>query len=269
MKFLSLVWFILILTTNLQGSRWALSKYVPYIWILSLCAAYPDNTLFQELQLLDYRDFFCIENPTIPGNTSRDSFEKLMVQIRKIRSCTFSEGERVTIGDLHHGGFMTKATGKIAFVNHELTVDVAANQVDTKTDPLNKDSWPIKTKCSEVIDLRENKVILRNADNAPAGDAVLCLDALPPCTEVQQYKNIKNGNHCDFDKEHGKAAGNHDIFVLISTAPIPSLKHGDDYKIPSRCILVTPENWQSYFGLYAARSYLFAKRAQDDHKLHR
>lgn len=80
---------------------------VPYIWILSLCAAYPNNTLFQELQLLDYRDFCCIENPTIPGNTSWDSFEKLMVQIRKIRSCTFSEGERATIGDLHHGGFMT------------------------------------------------------------------------------------------------------------------------------------------------------------------
>lgn len=107
---------------------------VPYIWILSLCAAYPNNTLFQELQLLDYRDFCCIENPTIPGNTSWDSFKKLMVQIPKIRSCTFSEGERTTIEI-----FTTEGS----FVNHELTVDVASNQVDTKTNPLNKDSWPI------------------------------------------------------------------------------------------------------------------------------
>ena len=85
---------------------------------------------------------------------------------------------------------------------------------------------------------------------------------------MQQSKNIKNGSNCDFDKEHGKAAGNQDIFVLLSTAPIPSLKDGDDYRIPSRCILITPENWQSYFGLYAARSYLFAKQVQDYRKLH-
>ncbi|KAL1968930.1 hypothetical protein VTN77DRAFT_1291 [Rasamsonia byssochlamydoides] len=185
-----------------------------------------------------------------------------MVQIRKIKSYTFSEGERVTVGELHCGGFMTSATRKITFVNHELTVDVAANQIGTKTDPLNECMWSVKTKCSGEVNLREHKVIIRNADNAHAGDAVLSLEVFPPCTEVQQYKNVKNGGSVDFHEERDKAASNKDIFVLISTASIPSLKDGDDYKIPFRCVLVAPENWEKYFGPYAGRLYLVAKRAQ-------
>jgi hypothetical protein len=93
----------------------------------------------------------------------------------------------------------------------------------------------------------------------PSGpDAVLSLDLDPPRTEAHQYKHVKTG-HFNFQREHGNAAGDNDVFVLFCTSSVPSLRNGDSYNVPPRSLLIAEENWDQYFGLYVGRSYLVAK----------
>jgi hypothetical protein len=177
----------------------------------------------------------------------------------------FSEGQTLTIGDVHRGGFMTKATKQIAFVNHQLDIGIAAKQIQTKTTAKNTKTWPVKIENSKEIDLRDHKVILLNAASASAGDAVLSLELCPngSCNEVHQFKSIKSGSHCKFHQEHDKAASTEDIFILVSTARIPSVNvNGSNYEenIPTGSILVVPDNWKTYFGPYAGRLYLVANQ---------
>lgn len=197
---------------------------IPYIWILCLCSSQREQRFFQELQLLDYDQFACMDNPTRPGNSSHDSFEKIILQVRKIKSHMFREAEPVKIEDLHHGGKMTESAAQISFVNHHLTDDLATRQIPTKSTAQNRKKWIVKTEKNGDVDLRKHKFILLNKPCAPAGDAVLCLDSIMPCTEVHQYKHRANGDGIDFMNERAKAADKGDIFVLISTAEsIPSL----------------------------------------------
>lgn len=226
---------------------------------------YPDNDIFKELQLIDYPAINSIRDRTLPGGPSWDSFEILMTQIRRIKSLMFSEGQTITIGDVHRGGLMTKATKQITFVNHQLDIGIAAKQIQTKTTAENTKSWPIKIENSKEIDLRHHKVILLNAASASAGDAVLSLELCPSgsCNEVHQLKSVKSGSHCKFHQERDKAASPEDIFILVSTARIPSVNvNGSNYEenIPTRSILVVPDNWEPYFGPYAGRLYLVANQ---------
>jgi hypothetical protein len=82
---------------------------IPYVWILCLCSRYKEHRFFQELQLFDYNAFTCMDNlMAYPGNSSHDSFEKIILQVRKIKSLIFAEDEPVTIARLHHDGKMTE-----------------------------------------------------------------------------------------------------------------------------------------------------------------
>ncbi|KAE8144254.1 hypothetical protein BDV25DRAFT_145818 [Aspergillus avenaceus] len=232
---------------------------IPYMWILCLCSCHENHTFFRELQLFDYHQFACMDNPIQPGNSSHDSLEKIILQVRKIKSLMFAEAECVTIAKLHHGGMMTESTGGISFINHHLKGDIATKQIPSKTTTENREEWMVQTGEHGDIDLRKCDFILLNKSGASAGDAVLCLDSETPRTEAHQYKYWANGPGINFQKERDKAVSGEDIFVLVSTAPsIRSLGN----EIPDRCVVVLGENWQSYFGPYAARSYLVAKSAK-------
>jgi len=231
---------------------------IPYLWLLAICATYEDN-LLEELQLLDYRELKAKEDDTIPGGFSWSDFEKIMIKIRKIKSHVFNDGDAVTIGQLHRGAIMDQETANISFLNHHLRDDVALHKISTKTNRSNERSWLIETTNSGHLDLRGHEHIIRNAPNASAADAVLSLDSEPPRAETHQYKHVKSGR-LDFRKEHDKAAGHSDIFVLFCTSSVPSLRNGQTYNVPPGTLLVTEENWSQYFGPYAGRSYLVAKK---------
>ena len=230
---------------------------VPYIWLLILCLTYKGNRFFQEFQLLDYRDFRSKQDPTLPGGFSLADFEKLMVKVRKIKSHMFEDGQKVTLGELHQGAIMGKETETIAFNNRHLNGDVAVHRIQTKTTRNNEHSWVIETSAGQVY-IRLHKHIILNGTSAPDGDAVLSLDSTTPRTETHQYKHLRKGSF-DFNKEKNKAAGTNDIFALFCTSSIPRLRDNNRYHIPPRSILVAKDNWDSYFGPYASRSYLFAK----------
>lgn len=230
---------------------------IPYIWILCFCSK-NTHPLIANLQLLDYNQISCIDRLTIPGNVAFDSFEKIILQFRKLKSLVFEEGEDVTIGRVHDGALMTDSTANISFRNHWLQDDVATSQTSTKTNTSNEREWLVNTKANGDINLREHRFILLNAANAKAGDIVLCLDSQSPSTEAHQlkYYAAKGGSKIEFDSERSKAVSQHDVFVLITTAD--SIPFG--VQVPDRCVLVCGENWNKYFGPYAARSYLWAKR---------
>lgn len=66
------------------------------------------NPFFEEVQLLDYRDFMAVENPSLPGHFSWADFKCLMVKLRKTKSQVFEDGSYITLGGIHHGAFMAK-----------------------------------------------------------------------------------------------------------------------------------------------------------------
>lgn len=231
---------------------------IPYIWLLALCITYQGNQFFEELQLLDYRDFSSKENPTMPGGLSWSDFEKLMIKIRKIKSRVFDDGERVAMKDVHKGAMMHSDTEHVCFINRHLDDDIAMHRIETKTTSSNECTWKVATECSRRVNLRTHRYIVQNAAGAPAGDSVLSLDGFPPRTESQQYKKVQKGR-LNFNEERAKAAGVNDVFVLFCTSSIRSLCNDGKYVVPPGCILVVEENWEKYFGPYAGRSYLFAR----------
>lgn len=246
-------------TSNNPGSNNPVGYFnVPYIWLLTLCLTYKGNRFFEELQLLDYRDFRSKEDQTLPGGFNWEDFEKLMTKIRKIKSHVFGDEQELTLGELHQGAIMGHGTKDITFNNHHLKDDVAVHRVQTKTTQNNGHSWLVKTTGASQVDVRQHKHIIINGTNAPAGDAFLCLDAAIPRAEVHQYKNLQKGN-VDLKREKEKACGVDDVFVLFCTSSIPSLRHNGEYNIPPGGMLVAKENWAGYFGPYAGRSYLLAK----------
>lgn len=231
---------------------------VPYIWLLVLTATYQGNRFFEELQLLDYRDFRAREDSTLPGGFSWSDFECLMVKIRKIKSQVFEDQSCVTLGNLHKGAFMTDETKAICIRNHHLRDDVVIHWTMSKTTSSNHHQWFINTDNSGDIDLRWHKHIIRNAAGASAADAILSLQSEPVRTECLQFKNTKEGR-LNFHGERTKAAGPDDIFALFCTSSISRLRVNSTYNVPPGTVLVVKENWQNYFGPYAGRSYLFAK----------
>lgn len=234
---------------------------IPYIWLLTLCLTYEGSQFFDELQLFDYRDFRSKENPTLPGAFNWSDFEKLMVKIRKIKSHVFHDGEVVTLGDVHRGAIMTRETGNITLINHHLQDDVSVHRISTIATPLNGHTWVVKTACAGQVDIRSHKYVIQNGHSASAGDAVLPLDTTIPRTESHQYKNVQAGR-LRFHEERAKAAGIDDIFILFCTSSVPSLRDHNGYHVPHNTIIVDRENWNSYFGPYAARSYLLAKQVR-------
>lgn len=231
---------------------------VPYIWVLVLATTYHGNRFFEELQLLEYRDFRVREDSSFPGGFSWADFECLMVKIRKIKSHVFEDQSFVTLGNLHSGAFMTDDTKSVCIRNHHLQDDVAIHQTMSQTTSSNQHQWLINTDNSGNIDLRWHRHIVRNASGAPAADAIVSLQSNPVRTECLQFKNTKEGR-LNFQRERMKAAGSDDIFALFCTSSIPSLRTNGTYHVPSGTVLVVKENWQNYFGPYAGRSYLFAK----------
>ena len=114
-----------------------------------------------------------LEDPNIPGSSSWSDFECAMVKLRKIKSRVFENNSHITLGDIHHGAYMTDETKAICIQNHHLSDDVAEHQEMSKTVESNRDHWIIPTKKSGKIDLREHKYIIRNAASAPAADVVI------------------------------------------------------------------------------------------------
>lgn len=233
---------------------------IPYVWLLTLCLTYEGSKFFDELQLLDYRDFRSKQNPTLPGAFNWGDFEKLMIKIRKIKSHVFHDGEAVTLGDIHKGAIMTRQTGGIAITNRHLQDDVSKNRITTRTTSSNSNKWLVATECAGQVDIRSHNYVIQNGQSASAGDAVLSLDTAIPRNECHQYNNVQTGR-LRFVDEKSKAAGADDIFVLFCTSSVPSLRHQNAYHVPDNTILVTRENWNAYFGPYAGRSYLLAKQA--------
>ena len=233
---------------------------VPYVWLLALAASHRGNPFFEELQMLDYRDFMAMEDSSLPGRFSWSDFECLMVKLRKIKSQVFENGSYVTLGDIHHGAFMADDTKAICMRNHHLSDDVARHRIKSKTIVSNHNYWVIHTNKFGEIDLRKHKHIIRNAAGAPAADALISLETNPVRNECLQFKNARGPSN--FHEEREKAAAPDDIFVFFTTSSIPSLQANGTYDIPPGSVIVMEENWKDYFGPYAGRLYLFAKQLE-------
>jgi hypothetical protein len=259
-----LIWF----ESCEQGSAEGYLR-IPYIWVLVLYANYRHTSFFRELQFLDYHMYYVKANPREPGHFSWADFESIMVKVRKIKSYAFDNNIKVTAGDLHRGSAMHPETAKISFTNHHLIDVVSKYKIETtRTESYNEKEWMITTDFAETvptqtIDLREHKHIVLNGNNASAADAFLSLDSTPACNEVHQYKNVKDGNKVKFNEERKKAAGDNDIFCLFCTSNIPSLL---PQNVPYGSVVVTEKYWKNYFGPYAARTLIYARKTKPEEK---
>ena len=227
--------------------------HVPYIWLWVIAERPSGESLLAGWRLDDYDGFLAKEDRTLPSYCSWENFEKFNARFRRIKSLVLEEGRLTKISEMHFGA---RLNGDISFVNHHLDVAYAANQINTRTTNQNSVEWIIDST-KEPINIRQHGHIIINATSAPAGDAFLSLDTQPPANEIHQYKfysGHSNIDQEDFENERKKAASKKDFFILFTTQEKPC-----DINLLANSGIVDRKNWESYFGPFAGRAFVYTK----------
>ncbi|RUS26936.1 hypothetical protein BC938DRAFT_483914 [Jimgerdemannia flammicorona] len=227
--------------------------HVPYIWLWVMAEGTGGESLLSSWRLDDYDDFLAKEDQTLPSYCPWENFEKFNARFRHMKSLVLNEGRLTKISEMHCGAHLN---GDISFINHHLDVAYAVNQIDTCTTKENSFKWIIDST-KEPINIRQHGHIVINAKSAPAGDAFLSLDAQPPANEIHQYKfynGRSNIDQEDYENEREKAASKKDFFILFTTQEKPC-----DINLSVNSGIVDRKNWESYFGPFAGRAFVYTE----------
>ncbi|KAF9580471.1 hypothetical protein BGW38_002878 [Lunasporangiospora selenospora] len=222
----------------------------PYIWVW-LLSYQPKNgadPLLRNWRFCDYADLKSKTDPrSPPGAQFWQHFEHFVATFRCLKSRVLEEGEHTTISAIHKGA---RLNGDIQFTNHHLQLAISSNQVDTQSTSY----FPFKTiRCEhETLKIRNSEHCIINAASAPFGDSFLGLDAQRFCTEVHQCKLVADGEQIDYEAERSKAASKYDYFMLFTS------QERQEIELPSLSGIVDKSNWNSYFGPFAGRAFVFA-----------
>ena len=140
--------------------------------------------------------------------------------------------------------------GDIQFKNHNLRLEIAKHQTDTKSKSLITSKWSVDCYNS-TIDVRQFKHCIINAPASPYGDSFLSLDqpGTESPNEIHQFKFRKKAvNKKEYQEEREKFASENDFFILFTTANC-------NIKIPKKSGIVDKNAFTNYFGPFAGRAY--------------
>ncbi|KAF0345698.1 putative crinkler family protein [Gigaspora margarita] len=152
----------------------------PYIWLWIFVEISHEqgDPILRDWEFADYGEQRALLNPVSSLQVkSWQSFEKFVASFRCIKSAVIEEDELTTISEVHAGA---RLNGDIKFKNHNLQLEVARHQTDTKSKNHNGSVWDVDCYNS-TIDVRRFKHCIVNAPNSPYGDAFLSLDQLENC----------------------------------------------------------------------------------------
>ncbi|CAG8653390.1 4570_t:CDS:2, partial [Paraglomus brasilianum] len=154
--------------------------------------------------------------------------------------------------DMHYGA--RHNFGELKFLNMPLQLIRATHRVDTKS----SENTTMIIQCEQgSVDVFKGHYCVINAAGAPSGDVFCGINLYPDkkITEVYRAKlratkkqNVSNL----FEEERRKATNiDHDVFLLYTTG------NCSDIIIPPGSAVVDVNNWNSYFGPFAGRTFSY------------
>ncbi|CAG8594613.1 12684_t:CDS:2, partial [Acaulospora morrowiae] len=158
------------------------------------------------------------------------------------------EDELTTISEVHAGA---RLNGDVQFKNHNMQLEIARKQTDTKSENLTAREWNVDCYHS-TVDVRRFKHCIINTPSSPSGDAFLSLDqpGIESPNEIHQYKQRQKPiNQMAYEEERKKSASKNDFFILFTTA------ENCNVKLPKHSGIVDGKVFRDYFGPFAARAY--------------
>ncbi|RHZ69343.1 hypothetical protein Glove_284g6 [Diversispora epigaea] len=227
---------------------------MPYIWLWIMVEqfTYRDDPQLQHWRFDDYEEHLSKNDKSLAiGYCSWQNFEHFNASFRCLKSRMLNEGEITSISEIYHGANLN---GDICFKNHHLQLDTASQQVDTRSTINNSEQWYIKCE-HDTIDVRKCMHCIINEVSAPHGDVFLGLDIPGGANEIHQYKllNINSTfTQKNYNDERKKSASKDDYFILITT------KDNLNIELPYNSGIVYKQNWNTYFGPFAGRAFIFA-----------
>ncbi|CAG8447929.1 3563_t:CDS:2, partial [Gigaspora rosea] len=223
----------------------------PYIWLWIFVEISHEqgDPILRDWEFAVYREQRALLNPVSSLQVkSWQSFEKFVASFRCIKSAVIEEDELTTISEVHAGA---RLNGDIKFKNHNLQLEIARHQTDTKSKNHSGSIWNVDCYNS-TIDVRRFKHCIINAPSSPYGDAFLSLDqsGTENSNEVHQYKLTKKLISQEvYQQERKKSVSENDFFILFTTA------ENCNVKLPKRSGIVDGKVFKDYFGPFAGRAY--------------
>ncbi|CAG8628264.1 11632_t:CDS:2 [Paraglomus brasilianum] len=227
---------------------------MPYVWLWIMVGQFTDrdDPQLQHWQFNDYKEHLSKNDKSLAiGYYSWQNFEHFNASFRCLKSRMLNEGEITSISEIYHGANLN---GNIRFKNHHLQLDTASQQVDTRSTRSNSGQWYVECE-HDTVDVRECTHYIINGVSAPYGDAFLGLDTPGGANEIHQYKflNINSTfTQKNYNDERKKLASKDDYFILITT------KDNLNFELPHNSGIVYKQNWDTYFGPFAGRAFIFA-----------
>ena len=234
---------------NEDSPRGYLTAPYIWLWIFVEISHEQGDPILRDWEFADYGEQKALLNPVLSLQAkSWQSFEKFVASFRCIKSAVIEEDELTTISEVHAGA---RLNGDIQFKNHNLQLEIARHQTDTKSKNLTASEWNVDCSNS-TVDVHQFKHCIINAPSSPYGDAFLSLDqpgAESP-NEIHQYKlTQKLISQEVYEQEYKKSASENDFFILFTTADNCVIK------LPKRSGIVDGKVFRDYFGPFAGRAY--------------
>ncbi|KAF9093994.1 hypothetical protein BGX27_001539 [Mortierella sp. AM989] len=232
--------------SNGIGSEGYLTAPYIWVWLFSYQPEQDKDPLLKNWCFNDYSEINSKLDPrSPPGAQFWQHFEHFLATFRCLKSRVLEDEELTTISTVHAGA---RLNGDITFKNHHLALEISSHQEVTKSTPRNS----TQVKCeNNNVDIMKCRDYIVNGVSAPHGDGFLGLDAQPFCTEVHQCKLVNN-DPINYLVERKKAASDSDFFILFTS------KVKLDVQLPNNSGVVDMSNWNSYFGPFAGRAFVFA-----------
>jgi hypothetical protein len=249
---------------------------LPYVWLHLFLSQQSVPDELKAWRSTDYADF------AKHLSTSGEAWEEFNANFRSLRALAFPDGHTVKVEDLHRGAVIEPGSLRSAsIINQRLKFERAKSRVATNSsacgmakrlckglpkefDGLPRHTCPVKVfkgQPSRTVSLTTCRVLLLNADKAPAGDAVVMLKEKLASSEVRIISEVwqeKQGmSRVDPQEEWAKSCDDNDILVVAC----------NDRKEPpelpdKRLIFVGREQFSDYYGMYVGRAFLNANRAK-------
>ncbi|KAF9424621.1 hypothetical protein BGZ76_003497 [Entomortierella beljakovae] len=238
---------------NGPGSMGYLTAPYIWVWLFSYQSVPNLDPALRDWRFSDYSDLRSrIDSRLPPGAQFWQNFERFVVSFRCLKSWVLDDDEITTISTIHSGARL--GDDDFVILNRRLVVAVASSQVDTKSTSHDINSWLVQADHGNV-QMADGRHCIVNAASAPFGDSFLGLlgqDSQPLCTEVHQCEHVEDSNSINYIQERSKAASERDFFILYSSSARLELD------LPPRSGVVDQSNWESYFGPFAGRAFVYA-----------
>jgi len=223
----------------------------PYI----LLWLFAKHSGIQELQDMDFCTYE--EQAGYVGRNQWQHWQHFINLFHVVKSHIFEPGE-YSVSAFHHGAILSPKVADLKVYRQPLRLIIASNQLASKSEGYSHTSTVLHEMGTSLV--QDCSIFIENAPSAKAGDgfgAVRLTDSTL-IHEVFQAKHMPETpqTSTDFIREWGKAAAAKDIFIFFTTGPA---QDGLVKALSSRGGLVTEEQFESYFGIFAARAFTAAK----------